>query len=144
MRGLNLGRYALGACVTVAMCACGSGQARDSVAIEYDKPGNPSLTFLQRSLILKTLDEVTPCQRPLVRCAVFGPKADDLILYFAVPHGQGSHVFGTAIDVYFPDRGYDVPIGVGDPHAEQRKKFGIQWDIAHQPCPHSTQTTGTK
>jgi hypothetical protein len=109
------------------------------VAEDYAKPGQPSLTFAQTSAILETLDRVKPCQRSLVRYVVSGQGVRDLLLFFTVPHGQGAHVFGTGMDVYFPDSGVTVPIrqDVSTAQAQERKKQGIQ-DIDHQPCPHSS------
>jgi|GEM_PF-5128628 hypothetical protein len=134
----RFGRHALVVCAAIAMLGCGSARGNNFVATDYNKPGHPSLSFAQMSIIREALDRVKPCQRTLVRYAVLGPNTDDLILFFAVPHGQGSHVFGTAIEVYFPDNGTEIPMGADDPQAEHREKQGIQWDIDHQPCPHPT------
>jgi hypothetical protein len=131
----GLCHQALGIMMAVAVLAGCSTTCLNFVAIDYEKLGHPSLTSAQVNIIHETLERVKPCQRSLVRYAVSSPEAKDLILYFAVPPSQGAHVFGTAIDVYFPDTGRDIPMDQTDPGAEQREKQGIQWDIEHQPCP---------
>ena len=67
--------------------------------MDYNKPGHPSLALAQMSLIQRTLARVKSCQRPRVRYGVFGLNTDDLILFFAVPPGQGTHPFYTANEV---------------------------------------------
>jgi hypothetical protein len=107
------------------------------VGEDYERPGQPSLTPPQVQLIRETLSRVKPCQRPLVRYVLDGTEAEDVTLFFDVPPGQGAHVFRTAIEVYFPATGDEVPMGQDDPRIPQRVKEGIQWDIDHQPCPSS-------
>jgi|SRR5580704_4182989 hypothetical protein len=109
------------------------------VGADYEKPGQPSLTPPQVRLIRETLSRVKPCQRPLVRYVLDGAEAQDVTLFFDVPPGQGAHVFGTAIDVYFPATGDEVPMGQDDPQNRQRVKEGIRWDIDHEPCPRPSQ-----
>jgi hypothetical protein len=111
------------------------------VAADYLKPGHPDLTLAEMSRIYDILGLVKPCQRRLVRYALLKRRGNKngrgLIFFFAVPRGQGAHVLGTGMLVYFPDTGTAVPMRVDDPPAEQEQKrrLGIQWDIDHQPCP---------
>ena len=103
------------------------------VAADYDKPGHhPTLTLEQIETIRRMLARVKPCQRPLLRYVL----DDEVTLFFAVPPGQGAHVLGTRMDVYFPRSGIEVPMPQDGPAAEARAKQGVQWDIDHQPCPH--------
>ena len=103
-------------------------------AVDYDKPGlHPPLTPKQVANIRAVLTAVKPCQRPLVRYS-FGNGFRDLIMFFSVPAGEGSHVFGTADVVYSPRDGFAIPMS-DNPNVQQMAKQGIQWDIEHQPCP---------
>jgi hypothetical protein len=104
------------------------------VAIDYDKPGHPSLTLEQTRTIKEMLARVKPCQRSLLR---YVPN-DGVTLFFAVPSGQDPYVLGDPGTVYLVDTGGEIPVSDGGPEAQQRAKQGIQWDIDHQPCPHSS------
>lgn len=102
-------------------------------AVDYDKPGlHPLLTPEQVARIRAVLIKVKSCQRQLVQYS-FGNGFRDLVIFFAVPSGEGSHVFGTADEIYIPRDGSEIPMSQ-NPNYEQMEKQGIQWDIDHEPC----------
>lgn len=103
-------------------------------AMDYNRPGlHPPLNPKQVATIQAVLRRVKPCQRQLVQYS-FGNGFRDLVMFFSVPPGEGSHVFGTADEVYIPRDGSEMPMSDNE-NAEQMEKQGIQWDIDHQPCP---------
>jgi len=102
--------------------------------MDYDKPGHPSLTLAEMSLIQRTLERVKPCQRRLVRYGLLGSDMDHIVLFFAVGPHRGTHPFYTTNQVYFPDRGYSIATP-DNGQVAQLKRDGIQWDIDHEPCP---------
>jgi hypothetical protein len=150
MKTLCLCRQTLGITMAVAMLAsCSKSSATKSamklttdgpnptppyVAMEYDKPGHPSMTPEQMRTIREMLAKVKPCQRPLLRYVL----DDEVTLFFAVPPGQGARILGSPGLFYLPGTGGEVPIQENGPEAEARAKQGVQWDIDHQPCPRPT------
>ena len=159
---LGFSRYALTSCTTaVLIVGCSNGSASGAEhgpaasptsvvsvaatpavwptfatydAMDYNRPGlHPPLNPKQVATIQAVLRRVKPCQRQLVQYS-FGNGFRDLVMFFSVPSGEGSHVFGTADEVYIPRDGSEIPMS-DNQNAEQMEKQGIQWDIDHQPCP---------
>jgi hypothetical protein len=73
----------------------------------------------------------------LVRYAFLGNSAN-IVLFFAVPPGEGAHVIGSADESYNPMDNSVIPMS-DNPNIEEMQKQGVQWDIDHQPCPHGRQ-----
>jgi hypothetical protein len=102
-------------------------------AVDYKKPGlHPPLTPKQIANIQAVLEKVKPCQRQLIQYS-FGNGFREPVVFFAVPPGEGSHIFGAGNVVYFPSDGSAIPMS-DNPNAEQMEKRGLQWDIDHHPC----------
>jgi hypothetical protein len=101
-------------------------------AIDYDKPGHPSMTAEQARAVREMLARVKPCQRSLLRYVL----DEDVTLFFAVPLGQGARVLGNPGLIYVPESGSEIPVQENGPEADARAKEGVQWDIDHEPCSH--------
>lgn len=107
-------------------------------AVDYDKPGHPTLTPDEVARIRSALARVKPCQRTLVRYA-FPANASSwhgwpsFVLFFQTD-GGGVHIFENAGTLYLPMSGDLYPTSNDDPVSEQIEKFGIQYLISHQEC----------
>lgn len=107
-------------------------------AVDYDKPGHPTLTPEEVASIRSALARVKHCQRTLVRYA-FPANASSwhgrpsFVLFFQTD-GGGAHIFENAGELYFTISGDLIPTSNDDPVSEQVEKFGIQFLINHQEC----------
>jgi hypothetical protein len=105
------------------------------VAIDYDKPGRPGplLSPSDISKVQAALQSVKACQRPLLRYAFLG-YSTNIVLFFAVPPGEGAHVIGSADEFYNPMENSVMPMS-DNPNMEEMQKQGIEWDVNHRLCP---------
>jgi hypothetical protein len=155
IRILAFARYAVAICVAAALLgACSKVGASDSarhatattapvsataptamptwpgyVAIDYGKPGQPSLTLADASRVQWALSKVKACQRPLVRYALPGGSGP-VVLFFAIPPNSGAHVFGEGDAYYVPTEDSVIPMPGDSEDYGLIQKEGIRWDIA--------------
>jgi hypothetical protein len=108
-------------------------------AADYDKPGRPGPLLSPSDIteVQAVLQAVKPCQRRSVRYAFLG-NSTNIVLFFAVPPGEGAHVIGSADESYNPMDNSVIPMS-DNPNIEEMQKQGVQWDIDHQPCPYGRQ-----
>jgi hypothetical protein len=94
------------------------------VALDAGKPGQPKLTAAEIARIRETLNEVKPCQRPLLRYIL------PIATFFAVEsigHGYSMpHIFGTHNEVYWQAESRAIPMMRDTTDAEA---------VAEQKCP---------
>jgi hypothetical protein len=110
-------------------------QSGPHVAMDYDKPGHPSLTESERSTIQYTLAAVEPCQRPLVRYAFGGDTG--ILMFFdgGGPHGI-SHIFGQGNLWYSAESGSALvaPPDFGNLDADESMAEGVEYDVQRESC----------
>jgi hypothetical protein len=107
-------------------------------AVDYGRPGHPSLTNQQAALIRKTLALLKPCQADLLRYAFpkgrVGPTSQrEMVLFFQPPDASiYPHVLWTMNLAYKPAEGeaFAMPVaGVPLPKGQ-----GTAYAVVHQSC----------
>ncbi len=106
--------------------------AQTYVALDYGKPGEPSLTVKEIAQIETVLREVKPCQRALLRYA-FPSNASSgkpMVVIFQIvelPNGySGSHVFGASNQMYiFNGEVHPTMDTMSDEFAIKHEKCGV-------------------
>ena len=103
------------------------------LALDYDKPGQPTLTANEIAQIREALALVKPCQRRLVRYAFPAWSNVRFILFFQDnPHGAISHPFGQPGGVVYEQEEGSLHATPYDSNAPP--PGDIHYDIAHTPC----------
>jgi hypothetical protein len=99
------------------------------LALDYGKPGQPTLTAKEVARIRKVLALVKPCQRAMVEFAF--PENEDFILFFQSAGGN-PHPFGESGNtIYNESQGLVQPV----PYDSNSPPPGdLGYDIAHTPC----------
>ncbi len=99
------------------------------LALDYGKPGQPTLTAKEVARIRKVLALVKPCQRAMVEYAF--PENEDFILFFQTAGGS-PHPFGESGNAFYNEsQGLVEPFASGD---GSPPPGDLGYDIAHTPC----------